>query len=76
MTDEVSGNPAGARETRLEERVAELLRALGFEVRVHPIRDVLPYPHVLYVCRRREPQGAFPTGATTSFPSSSASGGP
>jgi 2-polyprenyl-3-methyl-5-hydroxy-6-metoxy-1,4-benzoquinol methylase len=32
--------------------LSSLLRALGFEVRVHPIRDVLPYPHVLYVCRR------------------------
>ena len=32
--------------------LSSLLRALGFLVRVHPIRDVLPYPHVLYVCRR------------------------
>ena len=32
--------------------LSSLLRALGFDVRVHPIRDVLPYPHVLYVCRR------------------------
>ncbi len=34
--------------------VAELrpkIEALGFEVKVHRMRDVLPYPHVLYVCR-------------------------
>lgn len=32
--------------------LSSLLRSLGFEVKVHPIRDVLPYPHVLYVCTR------------------------
>jgi len=28
------------------------LEALGFDVKRHDMRDVLPYPHVLYVCRR------------------------
>jgi 2-polyprenyl-3-methyl-5-hydroxy-6-metoxy-1,4-benzoquinol methylase len=32
--------------------LSSLLRAFGFDVHVHSIRDVLPYPHVLYVCRR------------------------
>ena len=32
--------------------LSSLLKALGFEVRVHPINDILPYPHVLYVCTR------------------------
>lgn len=29
-----------------------LLESLGFEVRRHEMRDLLPYPHVLYACRR------------------------
>ena len=37
------------------DELASLLRLLGFDVKVHPIRDVLPYPHVLYVCTRRGP---------------------
>jgi 2-polyprenyl-3-methyl-5-hydroxy-6-metoxy-1,4-benzoquinol methylase len=31
-----------------------LLEALGFEVVRHRMRDVLPYPHILYVARLRE----------------------
>jgi 2-polyprenyl-3-methyl-5-hydroxy-6-metoxy-1,4-benzoquinol methylase len=30
-----------------------LLRGLGFEVKRHAMVDILPYPHVLYVARRR-----------------------
>jgi 2-polyprenyl-3-methyl-5-hydroxy-6-metoxy-1,4-benzoquinol methylase len=32
--------------------LSSLLRSLGFDVKVHAINDFLPYPHVLYVCRR------------------------
>lgn len=35
------------------EALTEALRAAGFEVRRHLMVDVLPYPHVLYVCTRR-----------------------
>ncbi len=28
-----------------------LLESLGFDVKVHRMRDWLPYPHILYVCR-------------------------
>jgi 2-polyprenyl-6-hydroxyphenyl methylase/3-demethylubiquinone-9 3-methyltransferase len=28
-----------------------LLERLGFDVKKHRMRDVLPYPHILYVCR-------------------------
>ncbi len=31
----------------------DLLEELGFEVRRHQMNDVLPYPHILYVCRLR-----------------------
>jgi len=30
-----------------------LLRRLGFDVKRHLMKDVLPYPHILYICRRR-----------------------
>jgi len=30
-----------------------VLRRLGFEVAMHRMNDILPYPHILYVCRRR-----------------------
>lgn len=29
-----------------------LLRSLGFEVSRHRMTDILPYPHILYVCRQ------------------------
>jgi 2-polyprenyl-3-methyl-5-hydroxy-6-metoxy-1,4-benzoquinol methylase len=32
----------------------EMLRGAGFEVRSHTMRDVLPYPHMLYVCHKPE----------------------
>jgi len=30
-----------------------LLRRLGFDVKRHLMKDVLPYPHILYICRRQ-----------------------
>ena len=30
--------------------LVKLLQGLGFEVKRHPIKDILPYPHMLYVC--------------------------
>jgi 2-polyprenyl-6-hydroxyphenyl methylase/3-demethylubiquinone-9 3-methyltransferase len=33
--------------------LAEALEAAGFRVRRHLMVDLLPYPHVLYVCERR-----------------------
>ena len=30
----------------------ELLRHTGFQVYAHTIRDILPYPHVLYICHK------------------------
>jgi 2-polyprenyl-3-methyl-5-hydroxy-6-metoxy-1,4-benzoquinol methylase len=37
-----------------------LLEGLGFDVKKHSMRDWLPYPHVLYVCRLQEPAGESP----------------
>jgi 2-polyprenyl-3-methyl-5-hydroxy-6-metoxy-1,4-benzoquinol methylase len=28
------------------------LEKIGFDVKIHELRDILPYPHVLYVCRK------------------------
>lgn len=36
------------------DELRELLRRLGFEVFRHRMTDVLPYPHVLYVARRKD----------------------
>jgi SAM-dependent methyltransferase len=33
--------------------LADLLRAVGFNVHRHLMVDILPYPHILYVCERR-----------------------
>jgi 2-polyprenyl-3-methyl-5-hydroxy-6-metoxy-1,4-benzoquinol methylase len=33
-------------------RLAQLLQSLGFDVKRHLMNDILPYPHVLYVCRK------------------------
>lgn len=30
--------------------LVELVQGLGFDVKRHPIKDILPYPHMLYVC--------------------------
>jgi hypothetical protein len=29
-----------------------LLESIGFDVKVHALLDILPYPHVLYICRK------------------------
>ncbi len=42
--------------------LSSLLRSLGLDVKVHPIRDVLPYPHVLYVCTRQRERAAPANG--------------
>jgi 2-polyprenyl-3-methyl-5-hydroxy-6-metoxy-1,4-benzoquinol methylase len=34
--------------------LSALLEQLGFEVRRHRMTDILPYPHILYVCRKRQ----------------------
>jgi 2-polyprenyl-3-methyl-5-hydroxy-6-metoxy-1,4-benzoquinol methylase len=39
---------------RAPEDWARLLDAAGFDVRTHPLPDVLPYPHVLLACTRRQ----------------------
>ena len=31
-----------------------MLEKLGFDVKKHRMRDVLPYPHILYICRLQE----------------------
>lgn len=36
------------------EELSILLRGLGFDVKRHRMRDFLPYPHILYVCRAME----------------------
>ncbi len=36
------------------EDLRSLLQGIGFDVKVHQQVDVLPYPHVLFVCRRKE----------------------
>lgn len=35
------------------ERLKGLLGRIGFTVHTHAMRDFLPYPHVLYVCRKK-----------------------
>jgi 2-polyprenyl-3-methyl-5-hydroxy-6-metoxy-1,4-benzoquinol methylase len=32
--------------------LSSLLASVGFEVRTHALVDILPYPHILYVCRK------------------------
>lgn len=64
--------PRDALSYRRPEDWAALLAEAGFEVRVRELDDVLPYPHVLLVCRRVErpapalapgPQRGSPDGA-------------
>lgn len=35
--------------------LVELLQAIGFRVYTHEMVDILPYPHVLYICDKPEP---------------------
>ena len=39
------------------EELGALLEATGFRVRRHLMVDLLPYPHVLYICEARAPDG-------------------
>ena len=32
--------------------VTALLERIGFDVKIHAFRDILPYPHALYICRK------------------------
>lgn len=34
-----------------EPELSELLQSIGFDVKRHRMRDFLPYPHILYICR-------------------------
>ena len=54
-------------------RLSDLLQRIGFEVSCHRLNDILPYPHVVYVCTRVDdaslaggvpdsvPEGGVPT---------------
>jgi hypothetical protein len=35
------------------EELTDLLEATGFQVYRHVMVDVLPYPHILYICTAR-----------------------
>lgn len=43
--------------------LAEVLAGLGMDVKRHLMNDVLPYPHVLYICRRRDDVAAGQGGS-------------
>jgi 2-polyprenyl-3-methyl-5-hydroxy-6-metoxy-1,4-benzoquinol methylase len=49
-----------------EPELTLLLTGLGFEVRRHRMKDFLPYPHILYVCRSCA--GDAPPGAPRECP--------
>jgi 2-polyprenyl-3-methyl-5-hydroxy-6-metoxy-1,4-benzoquinol methylase len=40
------------------DELVEVVENLGFEVRRHTINDILPYPHILYICSRAKPSDA------------------
>lgn len=40
------------------DELCALVEGLGFSVRRHTINDILPYPHMLYVCTRADGAGA------------------
>lgn len=35
------------------EEMIDMLEGIGFQVYTHEIRDILPYPHRLYICRKQ-----------------------
>ncbi len=35
-----------------KEELEAILTKLGFEVKIHEMMDILPYPHVFYICRK------------------------
>jgi hypothetical protein len=38
-----------------EQDMTDLLIAAGFEVFRHAMVDILPYPHILYICQKKLP---------------------
>jgi len=38
-------------------RMADMIAAEGFDVKLHHMVDLLPYPHVLFICRKANPAG-------------------
>ncbi len=39
-------------------KLVALLRRTGFDVHSHQMLDILPYPHIFYICRKRRPRTA------------------
>jgi len=37
------------------QQMSAILYKAGFDVKSHQMLDILPYPHILYVCRKRKP---------------------
>ena len=35
-----------------KEEMIEMLERHGFDVKCHQLVDILPYPHILYICRK------------------------
>ena len=35
-----------------QEEMTRMLEAHGFDVKCHHLRDILPYPHIMYICRK------------------------
>lgn len=35
-----------------QESLSELIRGVGFRVYHHAMIDILPYPHVIYICEK------------------------
>ena len=35
-----------------KEEMIQMLEGHGFDVKCHPLFDILPYPHILYICRK------------------------
>jgi 2-polyprenyl-3-methyl-5-hydroxy-6-metoxy-1,4-benzoquinol methylase len=36
--------------------MTEMLEGHGFDVKSHQMLDILPYPHILYICRKTRPE--------------------
>ena len=36
-----------------KEEMLSLIEAHGFDVKIHRLIDILPYPHVMYICRKK-----------------------
>lgn len=46
-------DPEGSVSYWRQDKLIGLLKGLGFEVYYHNMVDILPYPHVLYICNKR-----------------------